>query len=151
MPEKYKKFAENIEPPAFNKIAVALDFSIHDEKLIAYALGQGNKLSHYYLIHIVESASASLLGKDSNDYETQQDSERLALYVKQLQEKGHSAEGCLGFNKRSSEIVRIVKETNADMLILGAHRHSGIKDYLYGETVNSVRHGLQIPVLIVNI
>lgn len=146
-----KKFAENIEPPAFNKIAVALDFSIHDEKLIAYALGQGNKLSHYYLIHIVESASASLLGKDSNDYETQQDSERLALYVKQLQEKGHSAEGCLGFNKRSSEIVRIVKETNADMLILGAHRHSGIKDYLYGETVNSVRHGLQIPVLIVNI
>ena len=36
------------------------------------------------------------------------------------------------------------------MLILGAHRHSGLKDYLYGETVNSVRHELQIPVLIVN-
>ena len=142
---------ENIQPPVFNKIAIALDFSVHDEKMIAYALGQGNANSQYYLIHVVESASASLLGEDSNDYETKKDSERLNLYVKQLEQKGHTAEAYLGFNKRASEIVRIVKQLDADMLILGAHRHSGLKDILYGETVNSVRHELQIPVLIVNI
>ena len=121
-----------------------------DEKLIAYALGQGNANSKYFLIHVVESASASLLGKDSNDYETKKDLERLELYVQQLEKQGHSAEASLGFNHRSSEIVRIVKQSGADMLILGAHRHSGLKDYLYGETVNSVRHELHIPVLIVN-
>lgn len=142
---------EKIQKPEFNKIAVALDFSAHDEKLIAYAVGQGNANSRYYLIHVVESASASLLGKDSNDYETKKDAERLNIYVRQLEEKGYNAEAYLGFNRRSTEIVRIVKDAGADMLILGAHRHSGLKDILYGETVNSVRHELQIPVLIVNI
>lgn len=141
----------DIKPPVFNKIAVALDFSVHDEKLIAYALGQGNPGSEYVLIHVVESASASLLGKDSNDYETQKDLERLELYAKQLQKQGHAAEALLGFNHRSPEIIRIVKQSGADMLVLGAHRHSGLKDYLYGETVNSVRHELLVPVLIVNI
>lgn len=142
---------QQINTPAFNHIAVALDFSEHDEKLISYALGQGNTGSRYYLLHVVESASASLLGKDSNDYETQKDAERLGVYVKQLREKGYNAEARLGFNRRSTEIVRIVNETNADMLIMGGHRHSGLKDMLYGETVNSVRHELKIPVLIVSV
>jgi manganese transport protein len=138
-------------PPLYNKIAIALDFSDNDEKLIAYAIGQGNKNSCYYLIHIVESASASLLGRDSNDYETQIDSERLSSYVKQLEQHGLTAEGHLGFNHRSIEIIKFVKQLNADMLILGAHRHTGLKDILYGETVNTVRHELKIPILIVNV
>ncbi len=36
------------------------------------------------------------------------------------------------------------------MLVLGAHRHRGIKDYVYGATVDQVRHRLTIPVLIVS-
>jgi len=141
----------SIQKPVFNRIAVALDFSEHDEKLIAFAIGQGNEKSEYYLVHVVESASASLLGKDSNDYETQQDFERLKRYAQQLNTQGYAATALLGFNRRAAEIVRIVKETGCEMLILGAHRHSGIKDYLYGETVNTVRHDLDIPVLIVNV
>ena len=135
--------------PVFNKIAIALDFSDNDEKLIAYALGQGNVHTQYFLIHVVESASASLLGTDSNDYETNKDSERLTYYVKHLEQKGISSEGYLGFNHRASEIVRLVKKLQADMLVLGAHRHTGLKDIIYGETVNTVRHELQIPILIV--
>jgi manganese transport protein len=46
--------------------------------------------------------------------------------------------------------VRLVKENNADMLVIGAHGHSGIKDLLYGQTVDSVRHELKIPVLVVS-
>ena len=47
--------------------------------------------------------------------------------------------------------VRIVQEENADMLIVGAHGHSGLKDFIYGETINAVRHELKIPVLIVHL
>jgi len=36
-------------------------------------------------------------------------------------------------------------------LVIGAHGHSGIKDVVYGETVNSVRHEVKIPVLVVNL
>jgi len=72
-------------------------------------------------------------------------------YVLALQERGIHAEGFLGYRNRSKEIVRIVKGIQADMLILGAHGHQGLKDFVYGQTVDSVRHELKIPVLIVNL
>ena len=137
--------------PSFNKIAIALDFSESDEKLLAYAIGQGKENTHYLLIHIVESASAKLFGDESDDYESRKDKERLDAYVAQLQTRGYTAEGFLGYKNRAKEIVRLAKGVSADMLVMGAHGHTGIKDFIYGETVNTVRHELKIPVLIVNL
>ena len=137
--------------PEFKRIAIALDFSENDEKILAFALGQGKENSHYMLVHIVESASAKLLGNESDDYETRKDKERMDFYVSYLQNHGHTAEGYLGFRNRAKEIVRLVKELQADMLVVGSHGHSGLKDFIYGETINSVRHELKIPVLVVNV
>jgi manganese transport protein len=67
-----------------------------------------------------------------------------------MRQRGYISQTELGFQKRVSEIVRIVKQSGADILIMGAHHHTGIKDVLYGETVNQVRHKLTIPVLIVS-
>lgn len=142
---------DDIEKPVHNKIAVALDFSKNDAKLISYALGQGHKLTGYVLIHVVESAATRLMEKDTDDLETRTDQEQLDRYVEQLNQKGISAAGILGFNERAKEIARIVKESNADMLVIGAHGHSGIKDFIYGQTVDAVRHELKIPVLVVNV
>jgi manganese transport protein len=142
---------KDLNIPSFRQIAVALDFSEHDEKLIAYAIGQGNKNSVYLLIHVVESASARMLGKQSDDYETRNDEERLAFYQSQLGQKGYHVITRLGYENRTREIVRLVKEEKADMLVIGAHGHTGLKDFIYGETVNTVRHELKIPVLIVNL
>ncbi|MGG9971506.1 Nramp family divalent metal transporter [Ferruginibacter sp. SUN002] len=142
---------KNLEVPVFNKIAIALDFSDNDEKLLAFAIGQGNANTHYYMVHIVESASAKMLGQESDDFETRKDKERMDSYVMQLQKLELASEGFIGFRNRAKEIVRIVKEVDADMLVVGAHGHTGLKDFIYGETVNSVRHELKIPVLVVNI
>lgn len=140
-----------LEIPSFNKIAIALDFSENDQKLLAYAIGQGKENTHYLLVHIVESASAKLFGHESDDYESRKDKERMDSYVSQLQDRGFTAEGFLGYRNRAKEIVRIAKGVNADMIVMGAHGHTGIKDFIYGETVNTVRHELKIPVLIVNL
>jgi len=141
----------DLEIPSFKKIAVALDFTESDNKLIAFALGQGNKSSSYLFIHVVESASARLLGTESDDYETRKDKEKLEFYISQLKQKGINVEGILGFRHPSKEIVRIVKENDADMLVIGAHGHTAIKDIIYGQTINTVRHELRIPVLVVNL
>ena len=37
------------------------------------------------------------------------------------------------------------------MLVVGAHGHTGIKDWIYGETIDNVRHELNIPVLVVHL
>jgi manganese transport protein len=141
----------NLTIPEFKNVAIALDFTENDQKLIEFAIGQGKDNTHFMLVHVVESASAKLLGADSDDYETRQDQERMAWYVTQLKVRGLNAAGHLGFRNRAKEIVRIVNEFDADMLVVGAHGHTGLKDFIYGETVNTVRHELKIPVLIVNI
>jgi manganese transport protein len=146
-----KPSLEELKVPTYSRIAVALDFSKNDQKLLSYALGQGSTDTTYVLLHVVESASAIMLGKESEDHETIQDRERLDYYLKELSSRNIRVEGKLGYKHRKREIVRIIREEKADLLIIGGHGHTGIKDWWYGETINSVRHELKIPVLVVNV
>ncbi|SFW59741.1 Nramp family divalent metal transporter [Chitinophaga sancti] len=140
---------ENIKIPQYNRIALALDFSRDDEAIIANAIAHGNEHTRYLLIHIVESASARYLGGESDDLETRKDKEQMETYVRLMKTKNLQAEGFLGYRHRAEEIVRIVKAEKADFLVLGGHGHTGIKDWIYGETTNQVRHKVKIPVLVV--
>lgn len=139
----------NLEPPVYKRIAMALDFSQNDEKVIANALAQGRPDTEYILIHVVESASARYFGKEANDFETQKDQEQIDTYLALLAGKGIKAKGVLGYKHRAKSIVRIVQQEQADLLVLGGHGHKGLKDWLYGETVNYVRHYVHIPVLVI--
>ncbi len=139
----------SLEAPVYKRIAMALDFSQNDEKIIANALAQGQADTEYILIHIVESASARYFGKDADDFETRKDQEQLETYLALLAGRNINARGVLGYRHRAKEIVRIVKAEQADLLVLGGHGHTGIKDWIYGETVNYVRHYVHIPVLVV--
>jgi manganese transport protein len=40
-------------------------------------------------------------------------------------------------------------EFNADLIVMGGHGHKGFKDFIFGSTVEAVRHKVEIPVLIV--
>jgi manganese transport protein len=142
---------QKVAVPLFQKIAVALEFSQKDEKLLSYALGQAHQNTAFVLIHVVESASAQVLEKDTDDLETRKDQEHIDFYAQRIMQMGYKANGVLGFNHRAREIVRITKEANADMLVIGAHGHTGIKDWVYGQTIDSVRHELKIPVLVVHV
>ena len=139
----------NLTAPGYKRIAIALDFSTRDTQLIAHAISQSKEDTKLILIHIVESVPAKMLEMESDDFETRTDQNKLDDYVGLLQQQGLKAEAHLGFKRRNKEIVRIVKATQADLLIIGAHGHSGIKDWLYGATIDSVRHQLKIPVLII--
>ena len=136
---------------AYKRIALALELGVSDKKLIEYALAQGNEQTRYQLIHVVESPTSRILGEESDDYETRKDLEQMEYLQDQLRQKGIEADISLGFGKRTKEIVRIIKECEADLLVVGAHGHSGLQDIFYGETIDSVRHALQIPVLVVTI
>jgi len=141
----------SLQAPVYHKIAIALDFSENDSKLLSHALGQGQPHTKFILLHIVESVPARIYEHNSDDLETEKDKEHLSFYAAQLNEKGIQADAIIGFGNRAKEIVRIVTESKADMLVIGAHGHSGIKDFIYGQTINSVRHELQIPLLVVNV
>jgi manganese transport protein len=140
---------DGITRPVYRKIAMALDFSAMDKAILANALAHGNEHTTYLLIHITESASSRLIGTESDDYESQQDRQQLGNYVQLLRENNIACQAVLGRSNRGREIVRIVEEQAADLLVLGGHGHKGLKDWIYGETVNYVRHYVEIPILLV--
>ena len=132
----------------FKTIALALDFSSNDNPILAYALKFAQADTEFVLIHIVESASAAVIGAETQDFEMQEDERILAQYVAALAEKGYAARGKMGFKNRTTAIANIVKECHADLLIVGSHGHHSIKDLLFGETVNVLRHKVDIPIFI---
>ena len=68
--------------------------------------------------------------------------------MKQLTNAGYQVKGVLGYRHTVSEITRIIQEEQADLLVMGAHGHHGWKDFLFGSTIDKVRHKVKIPVLI---
>jgi manganese transport protein len=141
---------DKMKIPSFKRIAIALDFSDRDAKVIAAAIGQSKSESELILIHVVETALAQWKGNEAYDFETKKDQEHLDHLVAQLNEMGYKARGKLGYNEIPKEIARIVQEENADLLVIGAHGHQGLSDFIYGATINAVRHELNIPVHIVH-
>jgi manganese transport protein len=132
-----------------DRIAIAVDFSAGDANLIKSAIAQAHAGTVLILIHVVESVTASYFQEISDDEESRKDRERLEIYAATLSEKGFKVNYVVGYKDRVKEIVRIVKLTDAQLLVMGAHHHYGWKDYFFGETIESVRHKVKIPVLIV--
>lgn len=137
-----------LEAPNFKIIALALDFSPFDSKVFQYGLKMADEHTKFVLIHITESAPPQLMDEVADDYETRKDKIKLKQYLEMIKAKGFEAEAVTGFRNRNSEIARIVKESKADLLVLGSHGHRGFKDFIFGETVNRVRHLVKIPVLV---
>ncbi len=138
-----------IESITYKHIGMAIDFSGHDEQIIKSALNQGGKSAKYTFIHVVESAAARYWGKNTMDYETQLDHDSLVKYQNTLQELGYKVDIQIGFGSASSEIIKIVTTQDMDLLVMGVHGHKGLKDLVFGTTVDSVRHKIKIPLLIV--
>jgi manganese transport protein len=133
-----------------DRIAIAVDFTSGDANLIKSAISQSHEETELILIHVVESVTASYFQEISDDEESRKDRERLAQYAARLSENGYKVNYVLGYKNRVKEIVRIVKMKDAQLLVMGAHHHYGWKDYFFGETIESVRHKVKIPVLIVH-
>jgi manganese transport protein len=134
--------------PGFSVIALALDYSVRDSGMLRYALQLAQSGTRFVLIHIVESAAARTIGAESDDFETIHDKEQLAEYAEFFSSKGFEVTSVLGYKYRAREIARIVNEEGAELLIVGSHGHKAFSDWLFGETINSVRHIVKIPIFI---
>lgn len=141
----------NETPQALNyrKIAVALDFSKADRQAIQSALQLGQQDASYTLIHVVETPGAIVYGKQIDDYETESDKKYLEAYSSRLKDLGYKIDTQLGFGNPKRKIPDIINAGGYDILVMGAHGHKLFKDLLLGTTVDTVRHRIEIPVLIV--
>ena len=147
--EPFEKFTlEEISKKHFKKIVVALDFSKTDKKVINYATRLATPESTLILVHVVESASVKYTGERTNDEESQSDLKRLEQYAEILRPLFRETKIELGYNNRVKTIAEICKKNQADLIIVGSHGHRGLMDFIFGETINKLRHHVDIPVFI---
>jgi manganese transport protein len=130
-------------------IAISVDFSKADEAALNNAFELGGIDAQYTLIHIVETVGALMYGGHVDDHETTVDEKLLLEYKDMLSQKGFRIETELGFGKPNTVIPKIINQGNFDILVMGTHGHTGLKDILFGTTVDKLRHKISIPLLIV--
>ena len=144
-----------LEQPTYKRILVALDHSPLDRQAIAHAVAiakaQG---AHHgvriYLVHVEEGAASRVYGSMASDAEVRAGESYLESVKGLLEEEGVPAEGFIAYSSDpGGEIVRVAQEVDADLLVMGAHGHRKVKDFLLGNTIEPVRHALDTPILIV--
>ncbi|KAF2336547.1 Nramp family divalent metal transporter [Flavobacterium daemonense] len=137
------------ESHSIQNIAISVDFSKADEAALNKAFELGGNETQYTLIHIVETVGALMYGVNVHDHETTIDEKLLLEYQDMLSKKGFKIKTELGFGKPNNVIPKIINEGNFDILVMGTHGHTGLKDILFGTTVDKLRHKISIPLLIV--
>ncbi len=134
----------------FRKIAAALDFGTADAEVLSRAAALASSARcPLLLLHCVESAGARTLGGEAGDTESEADLGRLNRYAIALGMYDVEVETELGFGAPVRVIPEMIRRHGADLLVVGAHGHKGFSDWLYGSTIDELRHRLNISVLVV--
>ena len=138
------------EPAPLQRVAIALDFSGREIRLIEGALrflvATRPALA---LFHVVESASARAFGREAADREMEADQVRLEAYAAALRKLGFEVVTGLGAGEPARELARLANTFGAELVILGGHGHRGFSDMLYGTTVEALRHQAKGSVLVI--
>jgi manganese transport protein len=138
------------EPNPYKHVAVALDFSGNEEKLLAESLRFIDKAhTQVTLMHVVESPVAHSLGAEADDLETFADKDRLERLASIMKKIGVSVDWRIGAGEPASELAAMINSMNADMVVLGSHGHSGVSDLLHGTVISNLRHRVKASVMIV--
>ena len=134
----------------FRKVAAALDFGPTDGEVLSRAAAlAASARCPLLLLHCVESAGAKALGGEAGDTESEEDLKRLKRYAVGLGKYDVEVETELGFGHPVRVIPEIIHRHGVELLVVGAHGHKGFSDWLYGSTIDELRHRLNISVLVV--
>lgn len=139
-------------PRTYSKILVPLDHSDSDREAISNALvlarTHGAKV---ILLHVEEGVTSQLFGSLSSTAEITEGSQYLAQIMSALRQRGIAADTEVRHGKSPAhEIVEAVRQLRPDLLVMASHGHRGLKDLIFGTTINAVRHQVKVPMLIVN-
>jgi manganese transport protein len=137
----------------YRRIGVALDAEPSDAAMLAEAMALAkHHRADLVLIHIVNGVGGTWYGDQTGDAESRDDAVYLDGLADQLRRESTSqgipaVDSVLGYGEAAAEIVRIAKQKNLDLLVLGGHGHRGLSDIIHGETIARVRHQLNIPIV----
>jgi manganese transport protein len=138
--------------PTYSRVLVPLDHSQSDEEAVSNALALAKMYgAAIILLHVEEGVTSQMFGSLSSTAEIAEGQDYLARIVASLRAQKVQVEVVVRHGKSPSrEIAEAVKELKPDLLVMASHGHSGIKDLIFGTTINEVRHKVKVPMMIVS-
>lgn len=135
-------------PKPFSRIAIGVDFSPSDLTSINYALKFGAEHTEYFLIHIVESATARVMMSEVEDNETRRDIDAVENYAEELRNQNYRATAYIGFGQVEIALPEAVRNVKAELLVLSTHHKGPLHRFFKGSIINKVQRSLRIPIFI---
>jgi nucleotide-binding universal stress UspA family protein len=135
----------------YKKILVALENSATDEVILRHIEPLVRLLgSEVLLAHVADGWSARH-SKDLNlapSQEMEDDRDYLDAVVTRLRAGGITTQAQLLSGEPADELIKLARESGADLIAMSTHGHRFLSDMIYGTTVDKVRHKVEIPVLL---
>jgi manganese transport protein len=143
-------WVEMLRPRPLGTIGVALEHDRADAEILNRALSLARPgRTDLVLLHVVDTPMTQVYGAETADRETGADQRFLADVAQVLSQMGYAVRTILLHGPdRAEQLVRQLKREPVDLLVVGSHGHGMVRDLLLGQTVDKVRHGLGIPMLI---
>src|SRR6185312_11924958 len=138
-------------PPRYSTILVPLDHSDADSAALANAVTLAKSHdAEVILLHVEEGVASRMYGSLASTAEITEGQDYFEEIADGLLKEGVRAQIRVQYGSSPArEIARVANEVQPDLLIMGSHGHKGLKDLIFGTTINSVRHHVGIPILIV--
>jgi manganese transport protein len=139
------------DAPVYRRILLPLDHTALDRLALSHGAAMA-KLhgATLFLLHVEEGVTSVMYGDNAATAEVEAGEAYLARIAQSLRDQGIRVETAMSHSSSPKrEIVRYAREVRPDLVIMGAHGHGGLKDLIFGNTINPVRHDLEVPMLIV--
>jgi len=145
-----ERLAKQIRPMTIKHVGVALEHTEGDAKIISAAITIAkNHNTSITLVHVVDTPGVMVYGNESESAHSANDQAYLEQLAEEIKEREFQVNTDLRYGRPIEELVKSVKANGFDLLVLGSHGHHLMGDIIYGETVDSVRHAIDIPVFVV--
>ncbi|MBY0396424.1 MAG: Nramp family divalent metal transporter, partial [Thermoleophilia bacterium] len=143
-------WVEALRPQTFGTLGVALEHGVADAEILSRALSLASPGStRLVIMHVVDTPLSRIYGEETEDRETAADRRYLDDVCAALRDRGYDARPVLLHGPdRAGQLVGHLRRDPVDLLVVGSHGHGLVRDLLFGQTVDSVRHQLDIPMLI---
>jgi manganese transport protein len=139
------------EAPAYVRILLPLDHTPLDRLALSHGAAMAKQHgATLFLLHVEEGVTSQVYGQEASTAEVEAGEQYLGRIAQTLRDQGIRVETKVSHSPSPKrEIVRYAREIRPDLVIMGAHGHGGLKDLIFGNTINPVRHDLELPMLIV--
>jgi nucleotide-binding universal stress UspA family protein len=129
----------------YRKILVAIDCSPVDQVIIEHvtALARQND-AQVYLLHVVHSHTL-----DQHRVLREEAEAALKTHVEALRAQGVQAYMVIRSGEPDAEILEEIEGKDYDLVAMATHGHTFIGDILFGSVSRTLKHKINIPLLLI--